>query len=78
MDSTNDRIKGKFHEVKGKIKETAGQVTNNPDLEAEGAVENLAGKIQKKSGPGRESLREIILEKGDRPCCYYLSFCCCC
>ena len=48
--STNDQLEGKFHEVKGKIKETAGQVTNNPDLEAEGKVENLGGKLQKKVG----------------------------
>ena len=48
--STNDRIEGKFHEVKGKVKETAGQVANNPDLESEGQVENLGGKIQKKVG----------------------------
>ena len=48
--STNDRVEGSFHEVKGKIKETAGQVTNDPDLEAEGAAENLAGKVQQKIG----------------------------
>jgi uncharacterized protein YjbJ (UPF0337 family) len=48
--STNDRIEGKFHEVKGKIKEKAGQVTNDPGLEAEGKAENLGGKIQKKVG----------------------------
>ena len=48
--STNDRIEGKFHEVKGKIKETVGQVTNNPDLESEGQVENFGGKLQKKVG----------------------------
>ena len=48
--STNDRIEGKFHEVKGKIKETVGQVTNNPDLESEGQVENLGGKLQRKVG----------------------------
>jgi uncharacterized protein YjbJ (UPF0337 family) len=48
--STNDRIEGKFHEMKGKIKETVGQVSNNPDLESEGQVENLGGKIQKKVG----------------------------
>jgi len=29
--STKDEIKGTFHEVKGKVKEKAGQVTNNPD-----------------------------------------------
>jgi uncharacterized protein YjbJ (UPF0337 family) len=32
-------IKGTLHEVKGKIKEKASQVTNNPDLEAEGKAE---------------------------------------
>jgi uncharacterized protein YjbJ (UPF0337 family) len=48
--STNDQIEGKFHEVKGKVKETVGRATNNPDLEGEGKVENLGGKIQKKVG----------------------------
>jgi uncharacterized protein YjbJ (UPF0337 family) len=56
--STNDQISGKFHEVKGKIKETAGQVTNNPELESEGQVENLGGKLQKKVGQV-----EKVLEK---------------
>ena len=48
--STKDQIKGKFHEVKGKVKEKAGQVTNNPRLTAEGQSENLAGVVQKKVG----------------------------
>ena len=30
--STKDEVKGNFHEVRGKVKETAGKVTNNPDL----------------------------------------------
>ena len=48
--STKDQLEGQLHEVKGKVKEKAGQVTNNPDLEGEGQGENLAGKIQKKIG----------------------------
>jgi len=36
--------------VKGKLKEKVGQVINDPDLEAEGKSENLAGKVQKKIG----------------------------
>jgi uncharacterized protein YjbJ (UPF0337 family) len=48
--STQDRIKGNFHELKGKAKETAGQVTNNPDLTAEGQDEHLTGTVQKKIG----------------------------
>ena len=48
--STEDNAKGAFHEVKGKVKEKAGQATNNPDLEAEGQAEKIGGKIQKKIG----------------------------
>ena len=48
--SAKDKAKGKFHEVKGNLKEKVGQVINDPDLEAEGKSENLAGKVQKKIG----------------------------
>jgi len=48
--STKDRIQGKFHEVKGKVREKAGQVVNDSDLKAKGHSENVAGKIQKKIG----------------------------
>ena len=48
--STKDQIEGAIHEVKGKVKGTAGQVLNKPDLEAEGKIENCGGKVQKKVG----------------------------
>ena len=48
--STKDKAKGTFHEVKGKVKEKAGRATNNPDLEAEGQIEKIGGKVQKKIG----------------------------
>jgi uncharacterized protein YjbJ (UPF0337 family) len=48
--STNDQIEGALHEVKGKVKEVAGQVAGNPDLEAEGQGEKIVGKVQKKVG----------------------------
>ena len=37
---------GYKHRMKGKVKEKAGQLTNNPGLEAEGTVEKAAGKVQ--------------------------------
>ena len=46
------------HEVKGKAKQAAGQVTNNPDLETEGRVEKLTGKIQKKVGQVEKALEK--------------------
>jgi uncharacterized protein YjbJ (UPF0337 family) len=48
--STENEIAGKVHEVKGKIKEKVGQLTNDPDLEGEGTGEKIAGKVQKKIG----------------------------
>ena len=48
--STTDKVEGAIHEAKGKVKETVGQVANDPTLEAEGQDENLAGKVQKKVG----------------------------
>jgi len=48
--STTDKIEGKLHEAKGKVKKTVGQATNNPALEAEGQDENANGTVQKKVG----------------------------
>lgn len=48
--SIKNEIAGKVHEVKGKIKEKAGQMTNDPDLEGKGITEKIAGKIQNKVG----------------------------
>ena len=48
--STKDQIAGTVNEVKGKVKEKVGQVTNNPNLAHEGQAQNVGGKIQKKVG----------------------------
>jgi uncharacterized protein YjbJ (UPF0337 family) len=49
-DSTKDKVEGAVHDAKGTIKERVGHATNNPNLEAEGQDEKVAGKIQKKVG----------------------------
>ena len=48
--STKDQVQGALHELKGKAKEKAGKITNNPNLAAEGQDEKIAGKVQKKVG----------------------------
>ena len=48
--STKDQMEGKFHQVKGKLKEMAGELSDNPELEAEGAGEKIAGEVQEKIG----------------------------
>jgi len=48
--SSRDKAEGTFHEVKGKIKEVAGDLSDNSKLEAEGTAEKIAGKVQEKIG----------------------------
>jgi uncharacterized protein YjbJ (UPF0337 family) len=54
--SMKDKVKGTFHEAKGKVKEMAGQITDNPKLEAKGKAENIGGKVQKKIGQVKKVL----------------------
>jgi uncharacterized protein YjbJ (UPF0337 family) len=56
--STKDQAEGTFHEVKGKLMEATGKLTDNPRLEGEGLGEKIAGKVQKKVGE-----IERVLEK---------------
>jgi len=56
--STQDKAEGKFHQIKGKIKEVAGELSDNPELEAEGASENMAGKVQEKIGQVKKVLEK--------------------
>ncbi len=54
--STRDQAEGKFHKVKGKVKEIAGELSDNPKLEAEGVVEKIAGTVQEKIGQVKKVL----------------------
>jgi uncharacterized protein YjbJ (UPF0337 family) len=49
-ESTKDEVKGKAHEIKGKIKQKVGHAINNPKMEEEGEEEEVGGTIQKKIG----------------------------
>jgi uncharacterized protein YjbJ (UPF0337 family) len=53
---TQDQVEGKLHAVKGKVKEVAGKLMNDPDLEADGDAEEIAGKIQNKIGQVKKVL----------------------
>jgi uncharacterized protein YjbJ (UPF0337 family) len=48
--STKDQVEGKFLKITGKIKEVAGELSDNPKLEAEGTDEKIAGIVQEKIG----------------------------
>jgi uncharacterized protein YjbJ (UPF0337 family) len=53
---TQDQAEGTFHKLKGTIKEVAGKLSEDPDLEAEGQVEKIAGKVQDKIGQVKKVL----------------------
>ncbi len=57
--STKDQIEGAFHKVKGKVKETAGRATNNPDLEIDGQSEKIVGKVQQKVGQIKKVFEKV-------------------
>ncbi len=48
--SIEDELKRKAHEVRGALKKTAGQIADNPRVEAKGQDEEVAGKLQSKIG----------------------------
>lgn len=54
--SVKDQAEGKFHQAKGKVKEMAGKITDDPKLEATGQSERIAGKIQEKIGQAKKVL----------------------
>ena len=47
---TQDEAEGKWHRIKGKIKEVAGKLNDDPKLEADGTNEKIAGNVQEKIG----------------------------
>ena len=53
---TRDQAEGKFHKVKGKLKERAGIITDDSELEAEGKAEKIIGKVQEKIGQVKKVL----------------------
>jgi uncharacterized protein YjbJ (UPF0337 family) len=54
--STQDQVEGTFHKIKGKVKEIAGELSDDPKLEAEGTGEKIAGKVQEKIGQVKKVL----------------------
>jgi uncharacterized protein YjbJ (UPF0337 family) len=56
--STKDQAQGKFHEVKGKVKEKVGRATKKPRLEDEGTEEKVGGIVQKKIGQVEKVLED--------------------
>src|SRR5690348_6612488 len=56
------QFKGSWNEVKGKLKQKYGQLTDNDLTFAEGKDEELLGRLQTRLGKSKEALRKEIEE----------------
>ena len=60
-----DEVQGKVEALKGKVKQAAGDLTNDPDLHDEGVVDEAAGNTQEAIGRGRRKVGEAIENIGN-------------
>jgi uncharacterized protein YjbJ (UPF0337 family) len=56
----DDQVKGRAEQVKGTVKEKAGQVIGNRKLEDEGTADKAAGKVQSGYGDAKEKVKDAI------------------
>jgi len=57
---TNLQFKGSWNEVKGKLKQKYGQLTDNDLAFSEGKEDELLGRLQQRLGKSKEDLRKEI------------------
>ena len=48
--STENQVKGKMRELKGRGKAAIGEATEDRRMESEGHADKMSGKLQKKTG----------------------------
>lgn len=58
--NTELKIKGNWNELKGKIKQQYGNLTNDDLLYEEGKEDELLGRLQKKTGKSIEEVKSWI------------------
>ena len=57
---TKLQIKGDWNQVKGKLKQQYGSLTDDDLLFEEGKDDELLGRVQKKIGKSKEEVRTLI------------------
>jgi len=60
-----DELEGKAEALKGKVKQAAGDLTNNADLHDEGVADEAAGKTQETFGKAKRKVGEAIEDIGE-------------
>ena len=60
-----DEANGKTDQLKGKVKQAAGDLTDDQRLHDEGVADEAAGKVQEGFGKGRRKVGEALKDLGD-------------
>lgn len=60
MSATTDKIKGNWNEMKGKLKQQYGELTDNDLTYVEGKEDELYGRLQQKLGKTKDQVREMF------------------
>ncbi len=55
-----DELEGKAEQIKGKVKQAAGDLTDNEELHGEGVADEAAGNVQEGFGTVRRKAGEAI------------------
>jgi uncharacterized protein YjbJ (UPF0337 family) len=55
-----DRVKGKAEDIKGRAKRQVGEWTGDKKTQAEGAAEQVKGKIQNAWGKAKDAGRDVL------------------
>jgi uncharacterized protein YjbJ (UPF0337 family) len=61
-----DELNGKMDRLKGNIKESVGEATNDQDLRDEGIADQASGKVQEGFGKARRKVGEAIDDVADK------------
>jgi uncharacterized protein YjbJ (UPF0337 family) len=54
------QIKGSWNELKGKLKQQYGNLTDDDLVFSEGEEDELLGRLQKKIGKSKDEVRQMI------------------
>jgi uncharacterized protein YjbJ (UPF0337 family) len=60
-----DEVEGKAETLKGKIKQAAGNLTDDPNLQDEGAADEAAGQTQETFGKAKRKVGEVVEDIGN-------------
>jgi uncharacterized protein YjbJ (UPF0337 family) len=61
-----DELDGKVDQVKGKVKQATGDLTDNEQLHDEGVADEAAGNVQEGFGRGRRKVGEAVEDLGEK------------